>query len=113
MSNPTSAAVTVLGLGPMGQALTSASLTAGHPTTIWNRTPGRAPALIARGASELDSPSSAVAAGDVVVCCLRDYRAAQDVFDQVGRAWAERVLVNLTSGEPQQARRMAGWARDL
>lgn len=33
------AKVTVLGLGPMGAALASAFLAAGHPTTVWNRTP--------------------------------------------------------------------------
>lgn len=36
------APVTVLGLGPMGRALASAFLAAGHPVTVWNRTPGRA-----------------------------------------------------------------------
>ncbi len=37
--------VTVLGLGAMGTALARAFLAAGHPTTVWNRTPGRSPEL--------------------------------------------------------------------
>ena len=31
--------VTVIGLGAMGSALASALVRAGHPTTVWNRTP--------------------------------------------------------------------------
>ncbi len=41
--------VTVLGLGQMGAALAGALLAAGHPTTVWNRTPARAKPLAARG----------------------------------------------------------------
>ena len=33
--------VTVLGLGPMGHAIASAFVAAGHPTTTWNRTTSR------------------------------------------------------------------------
>ena len=43
-------AVAVLGLGPMGRALAAASLAAGHPTVIWNRTPEKAESLVAHGA---------------------------------------------------------------
>ncbi len=42
--------VTVLGLGTMGTALARAFLAAGHPTTVWNRTPGRSPELDDQGA---------------------------------------------------------------
>lgn len=34
--------VSVLGLGLMGQALARAFPRAGHPTTVWNRTPAKA-----------------------------------------------------------------------
>lgn len=42
--------VSVLGLGPMGQALTGVLVAANHRTTVWNRTPAKADALRARGA---------------------------------------------------------------
>jgi 3-hydroxyisobutyrate dehydrogenase-like beta-hydroxyacid dehydrogenase len=42
--------VTVLGLGPMGQALSAALLPANHRTTVWNRTESKAEALRGRGA---------------------------------------------------------------
>ena len=39
----TAAPVTVIGLGPMGQAMVRTLLAGGHPVTVWNRTaePGR------------------------------------------------------------------------
>ncbi|WP_374986542.1 NAD(P)-binding domain-containing protein [Streptomyces fradiae] len=42
----------VPGLGSMGGALAEALTRAGHGTTVWNRTPGRADALAAHGARE-------------------------------------------------------------
>ena len=38
--------VTVIGLGPIGQAMASVLLRAGHPVTVWNRTPSRAGNLV-------------------------------------------------------------------
>ncbi len=42
--------VTVLGLGPMGQALSTALLDAGHHVTVWNRTESKADANCAHAA---------------------------------------------------------------
>ena len=107
----TRASVSVLGLGPMGRALASAFLTAGHPLTVWNRTPGRAGDLPERGATVAASATETVRARGVVVVCLLDYDAVRAVLPTTG--WAGRTLVNLSSGEPAQARalaeRTAGW----
>ena len=48
--------VTVLGLGPMGQALSAALLDANYPPTVWNRTESKADALRARGAAWAATP---------------------------------------------------------
>ena len=48
--------VSVLGLGPMGQALARALLTQGVPTTVWNRTASRAEALRDDGAGVATDP---------------------------------------------------------
>jgi len=42
--------VSFLGLGEMGSALARAVIRAGHPTTVWNRSPAKATALIDDGA---------------------------------------------------------------
>lgn len=61
------ASVTVLGLGAMGKALAGAFRTAGHRTTVWNRTPGRADDLAAEGARV--AASAAEGRGGFVTDC--------------------------------------------
>src|SRR4051812_28074687 len=96
--------VTVLGLGPMGRALASAFLTARHPVTVWNRTHGKAGDLPGRGAVVAGSVQDAVRAGQVIVACLLDYDAVRATVAAASDGWEGRRLVNLTSGEPAQAR---------
>jgi 3-hydroxyisobutyrate dehydrogenase-like beta-hydroxyacid dehydrogenase len=96
--------VTVLGLGAMGTALARALLRAGHPVTVWNRTSARAEALVAEGARVAPDPAAAVAAGALTVVCLLDDAAVAAVLDPLGEDLAGAMLVNLTSGTPEQAR---------
>jgi 3-hydroxyisobutyrate dehydrogenase-like beta-hydroxyacid dehydrogenase len=105
--------VTVLGLGPMGQALAGAFLAAGHPTTIWNRTAARGDALVASGAVRAGTAPAAVAAGPLVVACLLNDEAVHEVLDPVAAGLAGRALVNLTSSTPAESRRTAAWAAGL
>lgn len=86
----------------MGTALARTWLAAGHPLTVWNRTPARADALAAEGAKTADSAAAAVAASTLVVLCLLDddsVGAALDCVDVTGKD-----LVNLTTTTPAQAR---------
>jgi 3-hydroxyisobutyrate dehydrogenase-like beta-hydroxyacid dehydrogenase len=102
--------VTVLGLGPMGQALAGAFLAAGHPTTVWNRTASRADSLVAKGALRAGTPAEAVSASDLVVVCVLNYDAALSVLDAAGEATKGRTVVNLTADTPARAREAAAWA---
>ncbi|MBH5338217.1 NAD(P)-dependent oxidoreductase [Streptomyces pactum] len=98
--------VTVIGLGLMGQALAAAFLAAGHPTTVWNRSSGKAAELVAAGAVLAPSPDAAVRAGSLVVVCLSDAAAVHDVLGPHRDALAGRTLVNLTSGTSEEAREL-------
>ncbi|MEU2868533.1 NAD(P)-binding domain-containing protein [Streptomyces olivoreticuli] len=102
--------VTVLGLGAMGTALATAFVTGGHPSTVWNRTPGKAEPLAALGATAAGDVAAAVAASELVVVCLLDYDSVHGTLDPVAAELAGRTLVNLTNGTPTQAREMAEWA---
>ncbi|GAA2247978.1 NAD(P)-binding domain-containing protein [Streptomyces amakusaensis] len=104
-------AVTVIGLGLMGSALATALLEQGHPTTVWNRSPGKALALAERGARVAATPGEAVAAGSLVVVCVLDHDAVHGVLDPVAGSLAGKTLVNLTSNSPEQAEEAAAWAR--
>jgi 3-hydroxyisobutyrate dehydrogenase len=61
-----------VGLGTMGAAMAGHLARAGYPLTVWNRTPGRAAALVALGAREAATPSELGAASDVVFTCVSD-----------------------------------------
>ncbi len=92
--------VTVLGLGAMGTALAQAFLAAGHPTTVWNRTPGRSPEL--EGAVRATTAAEAVAASPLVVVCLLVDTTVRDSLD--GIDLTGKVIANLTNSTPDQAR---------
>jgi 3-hydroxyisobutyrate dehydrogenase len=61
-----------VGLGTMGASMAANLARAGAPLTVWNRTPGRAAALLELGAREAASPAELAAATDVVVVCVSD-----------------------------------------
>ncbi len=68
------------GLGTMGLAMASNLRRAGFPLTVWNRSPGRAEALIALGATEARSARDVAAASDVVVVCVSDSADVEEVL---------------------------------
>lgn len=106
------AAVTVLGLGPMGRSLAAAFLAAGLRTTVWNRTPGRDGDLVARGAVSAASAEEAVAASPLTVVCVVNYDASDAVLhqDAVTTALKGRTVVNLSADAPERSRDTAAWA---
>ena len=69
----------VLGLGRMGQAVATRLLAAGHGVAVWNRTPGRAGAVVAAGAHEAASIADAVRGVDGVLLSLTDDAAVREV----------------------------------
>ncbi|MFD4023974.1 NAD(P)-dependent oxidoreductase [Streptomyces sp. NPDC058576] len=105
-------AVTVIGLGPMGRAMAAALLDRGYGVTVWNRTASRADDLVTRGAVLASSPADAVAANEVVILSLTDYAAVRAVLEPAARALNGRVLLNLTSATPEEARDGARWAAE-
>ncbi|MFI6157139.1 NAD(P)-dependent oxidoreductase [Kitasatospora sp. NPDC051170] len=106
------ASVTVIGLGPMGQAMAGAFLDAGYAVTVWNRTASRADRLVARGAALADSAEAAAAANELVVLSLTDYDAVFAVLESAEAAVAGRVFVNLSSDTPARAREAARWVTE-
>ena len=102
--------VAVIGLGNMGSAIARTFLDRGHRTTVWNRTASRTGPLAAAGAAVAKTAKEAVAASPLVVICLLDTTAVDAVRETIADAIAGRVLVNVTSGSPAQARSTAAWA---
>ncbi|MGW1014314.1 NAD(P)-dependent oxidoreductase [Streptomyces termitum] len=109
---PARTPVTVIGLGAMGSAVAAAFVEAGHPTTVWNRTPSRADPLVEKGAVRAASVAAAVAASPLVVTVLTTHEATREVLGPVADGLRGRSLVTLNSGSPAAARRLAGWVRE-
>jgi len=104
--------VTLIGLGPMGQAMTRTLLAAGHPVTVWNRTPARAAGVVGDGAVLAANPAEAVAAGELVILSLTDYQAMYDVLGAAAASLAGRTVVNLSSDTPERTRSAADWVAE-
>jgi 3-hydroxyisobutyrate dehydrogenase-like beta-hydroxyacid dehydrogenase len=102
--------VSFLGLGEMGSALARAALSAGHPTTVWNRSPDKAIALIDAGGRAVKTAAEAIEASDLIVMCLFDHRSVHEVLDPLADRLAGRHLINLTTTSPEGARELAQWA---
>ncbi|MGX1916227.1 NAD(P)-dependent oxidoreductase [Streptomyces phaeochromogenes] len=110
MNNKPETPVTVIGLGLMGQALASAFLKAGHPTTVWNRTTSKADQLVAQGARLAPTVGDALEAGSLTIVCVTDYQAMHELLGASDIELHGTMLINLTSGDSTQAREAAQWA---
>src|SRR5262250_392433 len=104
--------VTVIGAGRMGSALATALHNKGFSTTVWNRTSSKTAALARLGLRVAESLKAAALASDVIIVNVSDYSTTQQLLrgPGVASALAGKILVQLTSGIPQQARQMESWA---
>ncbi len=73
----------LVGLGRMGTAIGERLLAAGLPLVVWNRTPGRAEALVTVGATLAPSLPELAATCTVVLTILTDDAAIQAVYNPV------------------------------
>jgi 3-hydroxyisobutyrate dehydrogenase len=72
--------VGVAGLGKMGAPIAARLLEVGHQVTVWNRTPDKAKALVAAGATAVQTPADVTNAADIVITILADAAAIDDVY---------------------------------
>jgi 3-hydroxyisobutyrate dehydrogenase-like beta-hydroxyacid dehydrogenase len=110
MNNPSD--VSVVGLGTMGSTLARLLLRAGFRVTVWNRTRDKADPLVAEGAAAASSAAAAIAASPIVVVCVYDYSAADAILNtkEVASTLAGRLVIQLTTGSPRDARDSEAWA---
>ena len=69
---------------------------------MWNRTPGRATDLVARGAISAATVRDAVIASPVVVTCLYDHASVHQTLDPVAEDLRGRTLINVTTTTPER-----------
>ncbi|MBB4677117.1 NAD(P)-dependent oxidoreductase [Crossiella cryophila] len=103
-------AVTIIGLGPMGQAMAATYLDRGYQVTVWNRTTSKADALVAKGAHRAETVAEALGAGGPIILSLTDVEIMYKILEPAVGALPGRTLVNLSSDTPSRSRAAAEWA---
>jgi 3-hydroxyisobutyrate dehydrogenase-like beta-hydroxyacid dehydrogenase len=102
--------IAVIGMGSMGRAFATRALERGHRVVVWNRSPGRAAAVVAAGAVEAPL-DSAVGDADVVLLVLADDEAVLAVCEGEGGVLASlgssTVLLNVSTVSPDTVRHLA------
>jgi len=104
--------VSVLGLGNMGSALARVLLANGRAVTVWNRSPGKAAPLVDKGAVLAPNAAEAIKASPVILVCVTNYAAANQILGEVATNLSGKLLVQFTTGTPQDARMYEAWAHE-
>lgn len=103
-----------IGLGIMGRGMAANLIAAGHPVTMWNRTPSKAEGLDGRVVS---SPQEVGPASDIVFVCVSDTPDVEDVvFGDLGviHGMTEGdILVDHSTISPVATREFAAQAAEL
>jgi 3-hydroxyisobutyrate dehydrogenase-like beta-hydroxyacid dehydrogenase len=106
--------VSVIGLGNMGAVLAHTLLQHDYTVTVWNRSADKAQPLVEKGALLAPTIAAAVQASPIVIICVFDYNATYQIFasEEVTAALKDRIVVQLSTGTPQEAREGAVWAKE-
>jgi 3-hydroxyisobutyrate dehydrogenase len=100
-----------LGLGMMGFPMSRRLLSAGHEVAIWNRSAGKAKALVEAGAKLAADPREVATSASIIFMCVTDAAAVEDVvFGPDGIAAAPgdgKLVVDFSSIHPDKARAIA------
>jgi 3-hydroxyisobutyrate dehydrogenase-like beta-hydroxyacid dehydrogenase len=104
--------VSVIGLGNMGLALARVLQENGRAVAVWNRSPEKAAPLVEMGAVLAPSAAAAITASPIIIVCVTNYAAANQILDEVATKLAGKLLVQLTTGTPQDARTGEAWAHE-
>ncbi|WP_345815611.1 NAD(P)-dependent oxidoreductase [Paraburkholderia sp. PREW-6R] len=99
------------GIGKMGEPMALRLLAAGHALSVWNRSADKLTHLQEQGAQVSGSPERLAAQCDVVMLCLGDAQAVEEVvFGEHGLACAAnapRILLDHSTIAPDATRRFA------
>ena len=102
--------VAFIGLGIMGQSMAGHLLAAGHPLSVYNRSPEKMAALVARGAQACTSVAQAVADAQVVITMLGYPHDVEEVWlgpQGIVASARSALLIDTTTSSPELAQRLA------
>ncbi len=105
--SPESTVIALLGVGMMGTPMARRLCAAGYRVHVWNRTPAKAEALQAHGATAFSQPADAVRGAHLVITMLQDGPAVESVLFKQGAATGLQpgtLVVDMSSIQPREAR---------
>jgi 3-hydroxyisobutyrate dehydrogenase len=100
-----------LGLGMMGFPMSRRLLSASYDVAVWNRSAGKAKALVEAGATLAANPREVATSASIIFMCVTDAAAVEEVvFGADGFAAVPgtgKLLVDFSSIHPEKARTIA------
>jgi 3-hydroxyisobutyrate dehydrogenase len=100
-----------IGLGLMGKPMALRLLAAGYAVTVWNRSRDKMLPLLEKGAQAAASPAAVARAAEIILMCVTDQRAAEQVLfgpDGIAAGGAQgKLVVDFSSIAPASARAFA------
>lgn len=101
----------ILGIGRMGAAMTTRLLGLGHEVFVWNRSPEKAQALMAAGATVCTTPRALAEASEAILSIVADARAVEATyFGASGAAignLAGKLVIEMSTLRPETQRSLA------
>lgn len=103
--------IAYLGMGIMGRGMASNLIDAGYDVTVWNRTAKKAQPVVEQGATQAKTPAEAVQDADVIMYCLSDDAAVEDLVfgngNLIDKVSSGQIVVDMTTVHPDTSRREA------
>jgi 3-hydroxyisobutyrate dehydrogenase-like beta-hydroxyacid dehydrogenase len=101
--------IAYLGMGTMGSGMAANLAKAGHEVSAWNRTPKTSPVLQDAGLRVTTDLASALAGAEVVMYCLSDDAAVDDLVfgshNLLEHVPAGAVIIDLSTIDPETSNR--------
>ena len=102
--------IAIIGLGPMGQALTRLFLKNDKEVSIWNRTQSKSVDLVNKGALNYERVDTLLKDTDLIFLSLTDYQVMYEVLNEHRAYLHGKTIINLSSDTPENARAADKWA---
>jgi 3-hydroxyisobutyrate dehydrogenase len=99
-----------IGLGIMGQHMAAHLLAAGYPLAVYNRSPDKAAALVAKGAVACTNPAQVAQQSDVVITMVGYPSDVEQVWmgaEGIIAHARDALLIDMTTSSPALAKRLA------
>lgn len=100
-----------IGIGLMGLPMSQRLLAAGFSLTVWNRSAGKCAVLEQAGARRVETPQTLAEAADIIMLCVADTTAVEDVVLRddgvLAGLSAGKIVVDFSSIDPEATRRLA------